>query len=158
MTLVEPIFDSLAPPAASAEPVIATQDLGRAFRGRPVLRKVNIEVRESEIFGLLGPDGAGKTTLMQLMAAILDPTEGRCRVMGHDTVKDAYWINSHIGYMFQGFTLYDKLSIAENMQFSADIRGLSRAVYAERQERLRSLGLSPEQLRALRAQRMAQPS
>jgi ABC-2 type transport system ATP-binding protein len=136
VTLVEPIFDSLAPHAAGAEPVIATQDLGRAFRGRLVLRKVNIQVRESEIFGLLGPDGAGKTTLMQLMAAILDPTEGSCRVMGHDTVKDAYWINSHIGYMFQGFTLYDKLSIAENMQFSADIRGLSREVYAERQERL----------------------
>ena len=73
---------------------------------------------------------------MQLMAAILDPSEGHCTVMEHNTVKDDYWINSHIGYMFQGFTLYDKLSIAENMEFSADIRGLSKEVYLERQERL----------------------
>ncbi|MGB5145675.1 MAG: ATP-binding cassette domain-containing protein [Porticoccaceae bacterium] len=116
--------------------IIHTEHLGRAFRRRMVLRNVDISVYEGEIFGLLGPDGAGKTTLMQLMAAILDPTEGRCTVMQHDTVKDAYWINSHIGYMFQGFTLYDKLSIAENMRFSADIRGLSAKVYEERQERL----------------------
>ncbi|MBK6960548.1 MAG: ATP-binding cassette domain-containing protein, partial [Gammaproteobacteria bacterium] len=103
----------MSEPAAA---IIQTEQLGRAFRRKMVLRDVNITVYEGEIFGLLGPDGAGKTTLMQLMAAILDPTEGRCTVMQHDTVKDAYWINSHIGYMFQGFTLYDKLSIAENMR------------------------------------------
>jgi ABC-2 type transport system ATP-binding protein len=56
--------------------------------------------------------------------------------MGHDTVKDAYWINSHVGYMFQGFTLYDKLSIAENMLFSAEIRGIPKEVFEPRQERL----------------------
>ena len=138
MTLIEPLLTPTPESSRgdAARAVIETRNLGRAFRGRMVLRNVDIAVHESEIFGLLGPDGAGKTTLMQLMAAILDPTEGACTVLGHDTVRDAYWINSHIGYMFQGFTLYDKLSIAENMQFSADIRGLSRELYRERQERL----------------------
>ena len=118
------------------KPIIETHNLGRAFNKKLVLKEVDLTIYEAEIFGLLGPDGAGKTTLMQLMAAILDPSEGHCTVMGHNTVKDDYWINSHIGYMFQGFTLYDKLSIAENMEFSADIRGLPKELYLERQERL----------------------
>ena len=80
MTLVEPVFDSFAPHATGTEPVIATQDLGRAFRGRLVLRKVNIEVRESEIFGLLGPNGAGKTTLLRLVAGVLAPDSGGVKV------------------------------------------------------------------------------
>ena len=123
--------------------VIVTKNLSRAYGDKTVLRNVNLTIRDSEIFGLLGPDGAGKTTLMQVMAAILDPTEGTCTVMGHDSVKEAYWINSHIGYMFQGFALYDKLSIEENMEFSADIRGLSKDLLKSRQERLLKMaGLS----------------
>jgi ABC-2 type transport system ATP-binding protein len=121
---------------AMGEIIIQADKLGRAFKSKIALRDVDLVVHKSEIFGLLGPDGAGKTTLMQLMAGILDPTAGHCTVMGHDTVKDAYWVNSHIGYMFQGFTLYDKLSIAENMQFAADIRGLPKEVFESRQERL----------------------
>ncbi len=128
---------SLERPAASERKIaIETSNLGRAFKKQFVLKEVNLSIYEAEIFGLLGPDGAGKTTLMQLMAAILDPSEGHCTVMNHDTVKDDYWINSHIGYMFQGFTLYDKLSIAENMEFSAEIRGIPKDLFEERQERL----------------------
>ena len=125
-----------APVASERKVVIETSNLGRAFKKKLVLKEVNLAIHEAEIFGLLGPDGAGKTTLMQLMAAILDPSEGHCTVMDHDTVKDDYWINSHIGYMFQGFTLYDRLSIAENMEFSAEIRGIPKDLYEERQERL----------------------
>lgn len=120
----------------TAGAVIETQDLCRRYGRKQVLFDVNLRVRGGEIFGLLGPDGAGKTTLMQIMAGILDPSSGRCAVMGHDTVRQAYWVNSHVGYMFQGFTLYDKLSVSENMAFSADVRGLSREVFRERQERL----------------------
>ena len=122
--------------ADTAAAVIETQDLCRRYGRKQVLFDVNLRIRGGEIFGLLGPDGAGKTTLMQMMAGILDPTSGRCTVMGHDTVRDAYWVNSHVGYMFQGFTLYDKLSVSENMAFSADVRGLAREVFLERQERL----------------------
>lgn len=121
---------------AANQVIIQTSNLGRSFKNRVALRNVNLDIHKSEIFGLLGPDGAGKTTLMQLMAAILDPTQGRCTVLGHDSVRDAYWINSHIGYMFQGFTLYDKLSIAENMQFAVDVRGIPRELFEPRQERL----------------------
>ncbi|MBV1932390.1 MAG: ATP-binding cassette domain-containing protein [Porticoccaceae bacterium] len=123
-------------PGQYPDGVIITKNLSRAYGDKMVLRDVNLSIRESEIFGLLGPDGAGKTTLMQVMAAILDPTEGSCTIMDHDSVKDAYWVNSHIGYMFQGFALYDKLSIEENMKFSADIRGLSQDLFLARQERL----------------------
>ena len=104
-----------------------------------VLRDVNLTVNKGEIFGILGPDGAGKTTLMQMLAAILDPTEGSCTVMGKDTLKDAYWINSHVGYMFQGFTLYDMLSVSENMDFSAQIRGVPPELLAARREKLLSM-------------------
>ncbi|MCG2635296.1 MAG: ATP-binding cassette domain-containing protein [Gammaproteobacteria bacterium] len=132
-----PAADStLTTPQAAPDVVIKTTDLCRSYGKKQVLFDVNLEIHRSEIFGLLGPDGAGKTTLMQMMAAILDPTRGSCSVMGRDTVRDAYWINSHIGYMFQGFTLYDKLSVSENMVFSADVRGLPKALFAERQERL----------------------
>lgn len=120
----------------AAAPLIETRGLGRAFKGRLVLRDVDLTVNKGEIFGILGPDGAGKTTLMQMLAAILDPSEGSCSVMGKDTVKDAYWINSHIGYMFQGFTLYDMLSVSENMDFSAQIRGVPKELYAERRDKL----------------------
>lgn len=122
--------------ANTADGVIVTENLCRSYGNKRVLKSVNLTIRHSEIFGLLGPDGAGKTTLMQLMAAILDPTEGKCTVMDHDTVKDAYWINSHIGYMFQGFTLYDKLTIEENMKFSAEVRAIPKDIFLERQERL----------------------
>ena len=129
--------------AEQTEGVIVIKNLSRAYGNKTVLRNVNLAIQDSEIFGLLGPDGAGKTTLMQVMAAILDPTDGTCTVMGHDSVKEAYWINSHIGYMFQGFALYDKLSIEENMKFSADIRGLSKELFETRQERLLKMaGLS----------------
>ena len=133
-----PIIDTATGSAhtESNQVVIQTSNLGRAFKGRVALRDVNLDIHKGEIFGLLGPDGAGKTTLMQLMAAILDPTQGKCTVMGHDSVRDAYWINSHIGYMFQGFTLYDKLSIAENIQFAVDVRGIPKELFEPRQERL----------------------
>ncbi len=136
MTSANPSLPSTEAGSSEAGGVIVTDNLGRSYGDKKVLKNVNLTIRESEIFGLLGPDGAGKTTFMQLMAAILDPTEGSCTVMGHDSVKDAYWINSHIGYMFQGFTLYDKLSITENMKFSAEIRAIPKDVFEERQERL----------------------
>jgi len=136
MTSANPSLPSPAASGSESGGVIVTNNLGRSYGDKKVLKNVNLTIRESEIFGLLGPDGAGKTTFMQLMAAILDPTEGSCTVMGHDSVKDAYWINSHIGYMFQGFTLYDKLSITENMKFSAEIRAIPKDVFEERQERL----------------------
>jgi ABC-2 type transport system ATP-binding protein len=116
--------------------IIEAQGIGRRFGTQKVLADINLQISEGEIFGLLGPDGAGKTTLMQILAAILDPTEGACRVLGFDTVKQTASITSRIGYMSQGFTLYDRLTVDENLIFSAKIRGIEGSVFQQRRQRL----------------------
>lgn len=120
----------------SAERIIEAQGLGRRFGHQEALADIDLQVERGEIFGILGPDGAGKTTLMQLLAAILDPTAGRCRVLGFDTVRESSQVTDRIGYMSQGFTLYDRLSVEENLAFSARIRGVPDAAYRLRRQRL----------------------
>jgi ABC-2 type transport system ATP-binding protein len=121
---------------AASAPVIRADGLGRHFGGRLALSGVHLDVREGEIFGLLGPDGAGKTTLMQLLAAILDPSEGRAEVLGFDTVRQAAAVNARVGYMSQGFSLYDRLSVLENLRFAARIRGVDERSFKSRSEEL----------------------
>ena len=116
--------------------IIETQGIGRRFGKQQVLANIKLHIAEGEIFGLLGPDGAGKTTLMQILAAILDPTEGTCRVLGFDTVKQTASITSRIGYMSQGFTLYDRLTVDENLTFAAKVRGIEGHVFQQRRQRL----------------------
>jgi ABC-2 type transport system ATP-binding protein len=123
--------------------VVEAESLGRRYRQHSVLSGIDLAIRKGEIFGILGPDGSGKTTLLQLFAAILDPTEGRCRSLGLDTVKDASRIVSRIGYMSQGFTLYDHLSVDENLSFAAGIRSVTGATWLARRKRLLQMaGLS----------------
>jgi ABC-2 type transport system ATP-binding protein len=111
--------------------VCATQ-LSRSFKKLAALRQIDLRIQRGEIFGLVGPDGAGKTTLLRVLAAVMTPTSGQVTVAGHDTVKDAEEIRTHVGYMPQKFSLYGDLSVQENLQFYADIFG----VYgAERQRR-----------------------
>lgn len=121
---------------AAGQWIIEAQDLGRRYGDRHVLRGINLQIRKGEIFGILGPDGAGKTTLLQLFAAILDPTSGRCRSLGFDTVKEASRVVGRIGYMSQGFTLYDRLSVDENLRFSAQLRGVIGEAWHKRRNRL----------------------
>ncbi|WP_206456436.1 ATP-binding cassette domain-containing protein [Aurantimonas marina] len=129
---------------ATDEIVITAEGLGRRYRSLRALSDIDIQIGVGEIVGLVGPDGAGKTTLLQLFAAILDPSEGRCRVLGHDTVKQAARITSAIGYMAQGFTLYDRLTVAENLSFAAKIRGVPGNVAMARRRRLLDMaGLAP---------------
>ncbi len=86
--------------------------------------------------GVVGPDGAGKTTLLQMCAGILDPSEGTCNVLGFDTVRESKAVAARIGYMSQGFTLYDRLSVEENLSFSAQIRAVTGDSYSTRRARL----------------------
>ncbi len=116
--------------------VIETEGLGRSFAGHDVLADISLRIGEGEIFGLLGADGSGKTTLMQMFAAILDPTRGSCRVLGLDSVKQSATITARIGYMSQGFTLYDRLSVDENLEFAAHVRGVVGETYRRRRTRL----------------------
>jgi ABC-2 type transport system ATP-binding protein len=116
--------------------VVEAHNLGRRYGRHEALSGVELQIRKGEIFGILGPDGAGKTTLLQLFAAILDPTSGNCRTLGFDTVKEASRVVSRIGYMSQGFTLYDRLSVDENLSFAAQIRGVIGKVQETRRRRL----------------------
>jgi ABC-2 type transport system ATP-binding protein len=124
--------------------IIEATQLGRRFGRKRALGQVSFTVGEGELFGVVGPDGAGKTTLLQLLAGILDPTEGVCRVLGYDSVREAHRVVSSIGYMPQGFSLYQRLSVDENLEFAASIRNVPTAAWRERRERLLAMtGLAP---------------
>lgn len=126
------------------EPIVQLHNVGRRYRRRWAVRGVELAVNRGEMVGIVGPDGAGKTTLLQMCAAILDPTEGACRVLSFDTVRDSKAVTSRIGYMSQGFTLYDRLSVEENLRFSARIRAVTGDTYAARRARLLEMaGLEP---------------
>lgn len=118
------------------ELVIETENLTRAFKNVVAVDGLDLGVQRGEIFGLVGPDGAGKTTTIRLLAAIMDPTDGRARVFGHDTVRQPEPIKRRIGYMAQRFNLYGDLSVWENLNFFADVFEVTGRVRRERIERL----------------------
>ncbi len=119
---------------------IKTVNLTRKFGALTAVDNLNIEIEEGEIFGLVGPDGAGKTTTMRLLTGILDPTAGSATVYEKDTVKHAESLKENIAYMSQRFGLYEELSVLENINFYADIYGVAKEKRAESIERL--LGFS----------------
>jgi len=117
------------------QPIIEMRDLTRAFRGRVAVDHLNLTIYRGEIFGLVGPDGAGKTTTIRLLAGIMRPTEGTAIVAGHDVARDPEAIKTRIGYMAQQFSLYGDLTVLENLNFFADIyevRGPEREARIER--------------------------
>ncbi|MGD2178355.1 MAG: ABC transporter ATP-binding protein [Anaerolineae bacterium] len=116
--------------------VIETHNLTKRFRNTTAVDALNLSVHKGEIFGLLGPDGAGKTTTIRMLCAIMDPTEGRASVAGFDTRKEPEEIKKRIGYMPQQFSLYGDLTVDENLAFFADVFQVQRKV---RQERKRAL-------------------
>jgi ABC-2 type transport system ATP-binding protein len=117
-------------------PVIETENLTRAFKNVVAVDGLNLSVQQGEIFGLVGPDGAGKTTTIRLLVAIMDPTDGQARVFGYDTVRQPEPIKQRIGYMAQRFNLYGDLSVLENLNFFADVFEVRGEVRQERIERL----------------------
>lgn len=106
-------------------PVIRTEDLTRRFGKITAVDRLNLEVEQGEIFGLVGPDGAGKTTTLRLLCGLLDPTSGRVTVDGHDVRLKIELIKDSIGYMPQRSGLYVDLTVQENMDFYADLFGIS---------------------------------
>jgi len=105
---------------------IDTENLTKRFGELTAVDGLTLTIAPGELFGLVGSDGAGKTTTMRMLCGIMDPTEGRARVLGRDTVREAEAIKAEIGYMSQRFGLYPDLTVLENIHFYADIYGIPR--------------------------------
>jgi ABC-2 type transport system ATP-binding protein len=112
---------------------IHTQNLTRKF-GTVAVDRVSIAVRAGEVFGFLGPNGAGKTTLIRMLCGLLRPTAGKATVAGFDVYTQSELIKQNIGYMSQKFSLYDDLSVSENIEFYAGVYGLGARRIAERKD------------------------
>jgi ABC-2 type transport system ATP-binding protein len=121
-------------------PAIQAHGLRRTFGKLVAVDGLDLEVQSGEIFGLVGPDGAGKTTTMRMLTGILSPTAGTAEVAGCDVIHQAELLKTHIGYMSQRFGLYPDLTVSENIAFYADIYSVKKSELAARTERL--LGFS----------------
>ncbi len=100
---------------------VKVQNLEKKFGSFIAVNKINFEVKEGEIFGFLGPNGAGKSTTIRMLCGIISPTSGNGQVGGFDIIKEQYKIKEHIGYMSQKFSLYDDLTVKENIDFYSGI-------------------------------------
>lgn len=109
------------------EPIVRAIDLRREFGKLVAVDRLNLEIASGEIFGLVGPDGAGKTTTLRLLCGLLDPTSGEAWVAGHNVARELNAVKDQIGYMAQRFGLYSDLTVQENMDFYADLFGISHS-------------------------------
>ncbi len=121
-------------PAAGA--AIEVANLSKHFGDQVALERISFAVGRGEIFGVVGPDGAGKTTAMRLLAGVMRPDGGSVAIDGVDVVADPERAKRHISYMPQRFGLYEDLTVAENIRFFADLFGVSRKLRDERMEPL----------------------
>lgn len=110
--------------------------LSRSFNGLQAVRNLNFSVNKGEIFGLVGPDGAGKTTVMRIAAGVLLPTEGDVSIVGWSVKHDPEEVKKRIGYMPQKFGLYGDLTVAENLRFYGDLYEISSKGRADEEKRL----------------------
>lgn len=110
----------------TAVPAILVSDLGKRFGQVQAVDGLSFEVHAGEIFGLVGPDGAGKTTTLRMLAGVLAPEAGEAIVAGHDVVRDPEGAKHDLSYMPQRFGLYDDLTVDENIRFYADLFGVAR--------------------------------
>jgi len=123
---------------------IKASNLTKKFDTLTAVDNLNLEINQGEIFGLVGPDGAGKTTTMRLLTGILDPTSGDGWVYGKHIVREAEPLKENIAYMSQRFGLYEDLSVNENINFYADIYCVARAEREKTIDRLLGFsGLTP---------------
>jgi ABC-2 type transport system ATP-binding protein len=118
--------------ASSPQVVIDVEGLSKSFGGRKVVRNISMQVKRGQIYGFLGPNGAGKTTTLRMLCGLLTPDEGRGTCLGYDIRTDADEIKQYVGYMTQRFSLYQDLSVAENLEFVARVYGVRRPKQAAR--------------------------
>jgi len=120
----------------SSEVAVSTTRLRKTFGSLVAVESLDLEIERGEVFGLLGPNGSGKTTTIRMLTGLMQPTSGEAIVVGFDVRREAEAIRRNIGYMSQRFGLYDDLTITENIRFYAGVYGL---VGAEREARMAEL-------------------
>ena len=121
---------------SAAEPAIVAQGLTKSFPGVRAVDSLSIDVRAGEIFGLVGPDGAGKTTTLRMLAGIMPPDSGKATVAGCDVVRHPEAAKHALSYMPQRFGLYEDLTVDENIRFYADLFGVQKAERTTRSTQL----------------------
>ena len=120
----------------SVDLVIQAADLTRTFGAFTAVDHITFDVRVGEVFGFLGANGAGKTTAIRMLTGLLAPTGGRATVVGYDVARDSDAVKRNIGYMSQRFSLYDDLTVRENINLYGGIYGLASRVIRDRTERM----------------------
>lgn len=120
------------------ELIITTNRLTRTFKSVRAVDSLDLSIAQGELFGLVGPDGAGKTTTLRLLAGLLEVSEGEAKVLGFDLKSQAESLKRHVGYMAQQFSLYAELSVLENLRFFAELFEVTPQDRRERTERLLS--------------------
>src|SRR5499425_1025908 len=125
-----------SPIQASAEVMIECDRLTRRFGQFTAVDHVSFKVAKGSIFGFLGPNGSGKSTVIRMLCGLLEPSDGRGLIAGFDVATQTDRIKSMIGYMSQKFSLYDELTVHENLQFYGRLYGLHGAALAQRREEL----------------------
>ncbi|MBX6326580.1 MAG: ABC transporter ATP-binding protein, partial [Chthoniobacterales bacterium] len=119
-----------------SEPMIEVDGLTKRFGAFTAVDHVSFSVEKGSIFGFLGPNGSGKTTLIRMLCGILEPSEGTARIGGHDIVREAEPIKEMIGYMSQKFSLYDELTVNENLVFAGKLYGLNARQLDQRRDEM----------------------
>ena len=126
-------------------PAVEVHDLTRRFGAVTAVDRVTFDIRAGEIFGILGPNGSGKTTTIRLLCGLIAPTSGTARVAGHDVVESPDRVKAAIGYMSQAFGLYRDLTVDENLRFYGGVYGLDqelmpRVTWAKQRMHLAEIG------------------
>ena len=123
------------------EPVVQTRALARRFGDFVAVQGLDLKINEGEVFGLLGPNGSGKTTTIRMLCGLLEPSSGGARVAGVEVAESPEQIKQRIGYMSQKFGLYEDLTVRENLEFYAGIYGLRGDRRARIDEVVQFIGL-----------------
>jgi len=118
------------------ETIIKTKNLTKKFGDFTAVDSINMEVKQGEIFGFIGANGAGKTTAMKMLNGLLIPTSGEAQIAGFDIYKESEKIKANIGYMSQRFSLYEDLTIIENIKFYGGVYGIKKSSLSEKAELL----------------------
>ncbi|MCB1509882.1 MAG: ABC transporter ATP-binding protein [Hyphomicrobiaceae bacterium] len=126
--------------ADSHDVVVNVEGLTKSFGGKTVVRDLSMQVRRGQIYGFLGPNGSGKTTTLRMLCGLLTPDSGHGTALGYDITRQSAEIRRHVGYMTQRFSLYEDLSIEENLEFVGRVYGLPDP-HGAAQAALESLGL-----------------